>query len=52
MYTFHEQSLVMRNVDQSAGDIIDLLQGLLEYDPANRLTAQEALRHPFFTEEF
>jgi len=51
MYTFHEQSLVMRNVDQSAGDIIDLLQGLLEYDPANRLTAQEALRHPF-TEEF
>ncbi|KAG0547035.1 hypothetical protein BDA96_01G044500 [Sorghum bicolor] len=46
------QSLVMRNVDQSAGDIIDLLQGLLKYDPANRLTAQEALRHPFFTEEF
>jgi serine/threonine protein kinase len=28
------------------------LQGLLKYDPANRLTAPEALRHPFFTEEF
>ncbi|RLM77977.1 serine/threonine-protein kinase AFC2 [Panicum miliaceum] len=44
------QNLVMQNVDQSAGDFIDLLQGLLKYDPANRLTAQEALRHPFFTE--
>ncbi|KAG2659533.1 serine/threonine-protein kinase AFC2-like [Panicum virgatum] len=43
------QNLVMQNVDQSAGDFIDLLQGLLKYDPANRLTAQEALRHPFFT---
>jgi dual-specificity kinase len=46
----HEQNLVMQNVDQSAGDFIDLLQGLLKYDPANRLTAQEALRHSFFTE--
>jgi dual-specificity kinase len=44
------QNLVMQNVDQSAGDFIDLLQGLLKYDPANRLTAQEALRHSFFTE--
>jgi len=48
----HEQNLVMQNVDQSAGDFIDLLQGLLKYDPANRMTAQEALRHPFFTEGF
>ncbi|CAN6273317.1 unnamed protein product [Urochloa humidicola] len=46
------QNLVMQNVDQSAGDFIDLLQGLLNYDPANRLTAQEALKHPFFTEGF
>ncbi|CAN6238528.1 unnamed protein product [Urochloa humidicola] len=46
------QNLVMQNVDQSAGDFIDLLQGLLKYDPANRLTAQEALKHPFFTEGF
>uniref|UniRef100_A0A6M2EU66 Protein kinase domain-containing protein n=1 Tax=Populus davidiana TaxID=266767 RepID=A0A6M2EU66_9ROSI len=43
------QNLVMQHVDHSAGDIIDLLQGLLRHDPANRLTAYEALRHPFFT---
>lgn len=43
------QNLVMQHVDHSAGDIIDLLQGLLRHDPANRLTAHEALRHPFFT---
>ncbi|WVZ73588.1 hypothetical protein U9M48_021876 [Paspalum notatum var. saurae] len=46
------QNLVMQNVDQSAGDFIDLLQGLLKYDPASRLTAQEALLHPFFTQGF
>ncbi|WVZ74759.1 hypothetical protein U9M48_022902 [Paspalum notatum var. saurae] len=44
------QNLVMQNVDQSAGDFINLLQGLLKYDPASRLTAQEALLHPFFTQ--
>ncbi|KAI5572875.1 hypothetical protein POPTR_010G049100v4 [Populus trichocarpa] len=43
------QNLVMQHVDHSAGDIIDLLQGLLRHDPAIRLTAHEALRHPFFT---
>ncbi|KAG8641691.1 serine/threonine-protein kinase AFC2 isoform X2 [Manihot esculenta] len=45
------QNLVMQHVDHSAGDIIDLLQGLLRYDPSNRLTAHEALRHPFFTRD-
>ncbi|XP_024318178.1 serine/threonine-protein kinase AFC2 isoform X1 [Brachypodium distachyon] len=44
------QNLVMENVDRSAGDFIDLLHGLLRYDPARRLTAQEALEHPFLTE--
>ncbi|TVU29423.1 hypothetical protein EJB05_20988 [Eragrostis curvula] len=44
------QNLIMENVDHSAGDFIDLLQGLLKYDPASRLTAEEALRHPFLTE--
>ncbi|KDP26676.1 hypothetical protein JCGZ_17834 [Jatropha curcas] len=45
------QNLVMQHVDHSAGDIIDLLQGLLRYDPSSRLTAHEALRHPFFTRD-
>ncbi|THF96719.1 hypothetical protein TEA_006110 [Camellia sinensis var. sinensis] len=45
------QNLIMRHVDHSAGDLIDLLQGLLRYDPAERLKAREALRHPFFTRD-
>ncbi|KAK3129426.1 hypothetical protein QOZ80_6BG0479300 [Eleusine coracana subsp. coracana] len=43
------QNLVMQHVDHSAGDFIDLLKGLLAYEPSNRLIAQEALRHRFFT---
>ncbi|XAR64475.1 Dual-specificity kinase [Bertholletia excelsa] len=46
------QNLVMQHVDHSAGDLIDLLQGLLKYDPSIRMTAHEALRHPFFTREY
>ncbi|KAK3006064.1 hypothetical protein RJ639_016296 [Escallonia herrerae] len=42
------QNLIMQHVDHSAGDLIHLLQGLLRYDPSERLTAREALRHPFF----
>ncbi|KAK6922304.1 Protein kinase domain [Dillenia turbinata] len=45
------QNLVMQHVDHSAGDLIDLLQGLLKYDPSVRLGAHEALRHPFFTRD-
>ncbi|KAF9598877.1 hypothetical protein IFM89_032731 [Coptis chinensis] len=44
-------NLVMQHVDHSAGDLIDLLQGLLRYDPAERLKARVALRHPFFTRD-
>ncbi|XP_073003443.1 serine/threonine-protein kinase AFC2-like isoform X2 [Typha latifolia] len=43
------QNLVMQHVDHSAGDLIDLLQHLLKYDPKDRLTAHEALKHHFFT---
>lgn len=45
------QNLVMQHVDHSAGDLIDLLQGLLKYDPSIRVSAHEALRHPFFTRD-
>ncbi|XP_070043943.1 serine/threonine-protein kinase AFC2 isoform X3 [Nicotiana tomentosiformis] len=43
------QNIIMQHVDHAAGDLINLLQGLLRYDPSERLTAREALRHPFFT---
>uniref|UniRef100_A0A0A9FAT3 Protein kinase domain-containing protein n=1 Tax=Arundo donax TaxID=35708 RepID=A0A0A9FAT3_ARUDO len=39
----------MQHVDYSAGDFIDLLKGLVAYEPSARLTAQEALSHRFFT---
>lgn len=29
---------------------LDLIQKLLTYDPEKRITAEEALRHPYFTE--
>ncbi|KAF5808702.1 putative dual-specificity kinase CMGC-CLK family [Helianthus annuus] len=45
------QNLIMQHVDHSAGDLIHLLQGLLRYDPLDRLTAREALRHPFFSRD-
>lgn len=42
------RNIVMQHVDHSAGALIDLLQGLLKFDPSERMTAEEALRHPFF----
>lgn len=45
------QNLIMQHVDHSAGDLIHLLQGLLRYDPSDRLSAREALRHPFFSRD-
>ncbi|PNY17926.1 serine/threonine-protein kinase AFC2-like protein [Trifolium pratense] len=44
-------NLVMQHVDHSAGELLDLLQGLLRFDPISRMKAHEALRHPFFTGE-
>jgi cyclin-dependent kinase len=31
---------------------IDLLRGLLQYEPSNRLSASAALRHPYFQQSF
>lgn len=42
------QDMVSRNADHSRAVLADLLQGLLRFEPSERLTAQEALDHPFF----
>ena len=42
------QDLVSQHVDKSKTFLTDLLQGLLRFDPSERLTAREALNHPFF----
>ncbi|WOL01360.1 serine/threonine-protein kinase AFC2 isoform X1 [Canna indica] len=43
------QNLVAQHTGHCTADFIDLLQGLLRYDPVDRLAAKEALLHPFFT---
>lgn len=43
--------MVARYVDQSSESLTDLLRGLLEYEPSKRLTAKEALDHPFFHDQ-
>eukprot|EP00250_Pteridium_aquilinum_P003611 c13916_g2_i3 orf=495-797(+) len=42
------QDLIMEHADHSASLLTDLLLQLLKYDPTERPTAEEALRHPFF----
>ncbi|XP_078168100.1 protein kinase superfamily protein isoform X3 [Carex rostrata] len=45
------KDMVARYVDQSSECLTDLLRGLLEYEPSKRLTAKEALNHPFFHDQ-
>lgn len=42
------QDIISRHVESSRSLLIDLLHGLLIYDPANRITARQALDHRFF----
>ncbi|KAK0571550.1 hypothetical protein LWI29_017915 [Acer saccharum] len=44
----HLKNMVSVNVQSSRSLFTDLLHGLLKYDPSERLTAREALNHPFF----
>ncbi|KAI4316166.1 hypothetical protein L6164_024172 [Bauhinia variegata] len=43
------KDLVSRRVEHSSSAFTDLLHGLMKYDPTKRLTARQALDHPFFT---
>ncbi|KAJ3671102.1 hypothetical protein LUZ60_008528 [Juncus effusus] len=45
------KDMVSRYVDYSRGSLVDLLIGLLRFEPSERLTAKEALNHPFFDNE-
>ncbi|ONM40917.1 Serine/threonine-protein kinase AFC3 [Zea mays] len=40
--------LVSRNAGHSKAELADLLYSILRFEPSERLTAQEALEHPFF----
>ncbi|KAJ4951150.1 hypothetical protein NE237_027982 [Protea cynaroides] len=42
------KNLVSQNVESSRASLTDLLYGLLKFDPSQRLTARQALNHPFF----
>ncbi|KAK6119447.1 hypothetical protein DH2020_046727 [Rehmannia glutinosa] len=42
------KNLVSRHVDSSRGALVNLLHGLLKFDPSERITARQALDHPFF----
>lgn len=45
---FFIQDIISRHVESSRFLLIDLLHGLLTYDPAKRITARQALDHRFF----
>jgi cyclin-dependent kinase-like len=42
------ESLEKIYLNKMAKKTLSLLKGLLKLDPTERLTAEEALRHPFF----
>ncbi|XP_068651987.1 serine/threonine-protein kinase AFC3 isoform X2 [Aristolochia californica] len=42
------KDIVFRHVDHSRSALTDLLYCLLKFEPSQRLTAHEALNHPFF----
>ncbi|TYI25494.1 hypothetical protein ES332_A05G054100v1 [Gossypium tomentosum] len=42
------KNIVSQYVESSRYSLADMLEGLLKYDPSERLTARQALNHPFF----
>ena len=39
---------ISASVGHSACELVDLIQGLLAFEPDERMSAKEALKHPFF----
>ncbi|PIN00997.1 Dual-specificity kinase [Handroanthus impetiginosus] len=42
------KNLISSHVDSSSSSLVDLLHGILKFDPSERITARQALDHPFF----
>lgn len=42
------RDLVKDEKDFASGSLCDLIEQMLNYDPDDRITAREALKHPFF----
>ncbi|KAL6544582.1 hypothetical protein OROMI_023444 [Orobanche minor] len=42
------KNLVSRHADSSRSSLVNLLHGLLKFEPSERLTSRQALEHPFF----
>ncbi|KAK8645144.1 hypothetical protein V6N13_118993 [Hibiscus sabdariffa] len=42
------KNMLSQHVESSRYSLADLLEGLLKYDPSERITARQALNHPFF----
>jgi serine/threonine protein kinase len=47
---FTQQVSVTNNLPVLSLSGLDLLNSLLDYDPQTRITAEEALQHPYFKE--
>ncbi|MCO5573674.1 hypothetical protein L7F22_027446 [Adiantum nelumboides] len=44
------RDLLSKHVERVPSSLVNLLERMFSYDPLNRLTAREALHHPFFQE--
>ena len=47
-FTCVMQYLISGHVEFSKSSFVDLLHALLKFDPSERLSARQALDHPFF----